>query len=273
MIHKFLESVELSPEQGRIYSHLLENGILSAGKLATATGLSRPSVYDHLKVLEERGLAKAANRPGVKAFQAEPPERIGNLLEKRLKTLEKQKQHFDSVLPALSRLGKKTVNLPQFNIFEGADGLRHALTDILSESDIKTRSFLPVRALVSVLSGEFFQRHSKQRAEQRIGVQAIWALDKVFSARHLPHSSARSGFLRDIRIAPDATDVTNGYWIYGNKVVFFSCGKTPFGFVTESAEYAQMMTAQHDVMWAQATKLPMTQDDVRPFLREIGVNP
>lgn len=271
MIQKLLESIDLTPEEGRIYTQLLEKGSMAAGQLAKTTGLSRPSVYDHLKNLTDIGLVKQSMRFGVKSFYAAPPEQIGKLLDMRLKALEKQKSAFETILPTLTKLGQGAFVAPQMQMFEGADGVRHVLMDMLMYRDMETRSFWPIQTMVEVLSPEFFHHHNKLRIESNLSVKAIWPLKKSVPIKNFPFLGAGKGFLRDIRIAPDMVDMQMGYWIYGTKTAFLSSSAERFGFIIESVEFAQMMSTQHEILWKLSKKLPIDPEHVRPFLREIGV--
>ncbi len=271
MISKLLESADLPIEQSQIYACLLENGALAAGKLAAATGLSRPSVYDHLKALEEKGLARTSTKPGVKTFIASSPEQIGTLLETRLKTLEKQKKQFDTALPALMKLGKAARqghSAPQMRPFDGADGIRHALSDMIESRDLMTRSFLPIRAVTSMLSAEFFRHHNNACRERNLKVKAVWSLDNKAASDMAAH--AGKNILRDIRVTTGDASVS-GYWIYGTKTVFLSCGPHPFAFIIDCADHAQLMTQQHDVLWNHSQALALKSDALKPFLFNLGV--
>lgn len=271
MIHSILESIDLSAEQSRIYAQLLEKGAMTAGHLAKTTGLSRPSVYDHLKQLQTIGLAKPSTRLGVKSFYAAPPEQIGTLLDSRLKALEKQKSAFETLLPQLTKLGQGGFAAPQFQTFEGPEGIKHVLMDMLMYRDMETRSFWPIQTMVAILSPEFFHHHNKLRLENNLSVKAIWPLKKSVPLKNLPLLNEGKGFLRDIRLAPEMADMQMGYWIYGTKTAFLSSGGNGFGFIVESAEFAQMMTIQHEMVWKSSRKLPIDPERVQPFLREIGV--
>jgi predicted transcriptional regulator len=271
MIENILSSLNLKPEESRLYHKLLESGAMTAGSLAKNTGLSRPSVYDYLKTLQETGLVKQSLRFGVKSFYAAPPEQIGRLLENRIAELETQKSAFEKILPGLAMMGQLPFSAPRFQLFEGPEGVKQVLMDMLLYRDLETRSFWPIQTMIETLSPEFFHKHNKQRIENNLSVKAIWPLRKTVALKEFPFLGGGKGFLRDIRIAPEFVDMQMGYWIYGRKTAFLSSSKEQFGFIIESDEFSQMMTTQHEILWKLSTKLPINPDDVQPFLREIGI--
>jgi len=273
MAQQVLESLGLRPEEATLYFHLLENGTMTAGTLAKRVGLARPSVYEYLTRLQETGLVIQSLRSGVKQFQAAPPQTITTLLDKQLETLEKRKQEFEDILPELKMMGHLPFAPPRFQLFEGPEGVKQVLMDMLLYRNLETRSFWPIQTMIETLSADFFHHHNKQRIENNLSVKAIWPLRKSVAIKDFPFLGGGKGFLRDIRIAPDFADMQMGYWIYGTKTAFLSSSREQFGFIIESAEYAQMMTTQHEILWKVSTRLPIDPADVEPFLQEIGAAP
>lgn len=271
MIDAILHAINLKPEGIRLYRILLESGAMTAGALAKLAGLARPSVYDHLKQLQVKGLARQSMRFGVKRFHAARPEQIGLILDERIEHLSQQKTAFTKILPELNDLGEKSFISPHFQLFEGPDGIRQVMSDVLLYRNIETRSFWPIQTMLDALSPAFLHDHNKKRIENGISIKAIWPHKRAVSLKDYPFMGAGKAFLREIRIAPDMVDMRMGYWIYGHKTALLSSKAEHIGFIIESAEFAEMMTTQHDVLWRLSKKLPVNPDDVRPFLREIGI--
>ncbi len=55
--------------------------------------------------------------------------------------------------------------------------------------------------------------------------------------------------LRDVRFTPKEINFSNTIAIYDNKVAVISTRKEGFGFVVESADYAQSMMVFYDLLW------------------------
>ena len=84
-----------------------------------------------------------------------------------------------------------------------------------------------------------------------------------------PYLGSGKLFKREVRVAPAEIQFSMGYWIYGNKVAFLSSRKESFGYIIESAELAEMMLSQFEVIWRLAQPLPTKEEEVRDFLKEI----
>jgi hypothetical protein len=60
-----------------------------------------------------------------------------------------------------------------------------------------------------------------------------------------------------------------GYWIYANKVAFLSSARESYGFLIQSEELAQTLTAQFELLWQVSTPLKFDPKVVEVFLGEL----
>ena len=270
MILEIFESLRINQDEAKTYLALLQSGPMQAGRLARKIGRPRPSIYDHLRKLAEKGMVQESQKDLVKIFIAEPPEKIQALLNQQKERLEVQQKNFETILPALKKRTANSFVQPRFQYFEGLKGIEHVLKDMLLYYDQTTYSFWPIKKMIEALSPLFFHQHNKSRIENRLSVQAIWPTNELISFKKHPSLGAGQAFLREIRIAPPQIDQASmGYWIYGQKVAFLSSRKEAFGFIIESAEMAEMMKIQHQVIWAMSKPLKTPIEDVKDFLKEL----
>lgn len=269
MIEDLFISLGLSRDESKTYMALLESGPVAAGALAKRMGAPRPSVYGFLKRLVDQGAALQSTKGNVKIFTAASPQALNGLLRDKIEKLESQQTKFQRIMPELEKKIPLGIFNPRFEFFEGREGVRNVLSDMLLYSGIETRSYWPMQAMVDILGDEFFHHHNKIRIRNRTSVKAIWPQNQIVSIKNHPSLGAGKDYLREIRIAPPDIDFSMGYWIYKNKTAFLSSRAESFGFVIESAELAQMMQSQHELMWKNSKKLPIKDEDLKPFLREL----
>jgi sugar-specific transcriptional regulator TrmB len=246
MLDSLLMGLDLSRAEAQLYIQLLENGSASAGQLAQLKGMARATIYDLLKRLHNKGLVKQTLRDNIKLFSAEKPEILENLFEVRRQTAEKQAAAFLKVLPQLKARNSHLYTQPTFQLFQGPEGVKHVLADILCYRHITTYSFWPIKDMIKTLSANFFEQHNAARIENKTFVKAIWPKEKIINVNKHPYLN--------IRLAPDNIDFSMGYWIYADKVAFLSSEKECFGFIIQSPELVQMMTVQHKLIWGLCTK-------------------
>ncbi len=269
MLESVFASLGLEAEESKVYTFLLETGPITAGAIARKLGVPRSSVYGFLKELQKHNLVVESQRRGVKIFSAENPEKINLLFRQKQESLAKSQDLFKSLIPSLS--SKKSTRLlkPKIQIFEGKEGLQAALKDMLLYYDMETQALWPIKAMVEILSPDFFRYLNKERIKNNLFTRAIWPLSQTVDIANHPYLGVGEKFKREIRLAPKNMDFSMGYWIYGNRIVFISSVNESFGFIIESAELAETMKAQFELIWNQSTKLIVDPKATEAFVKEI----
>jgi sugar-specific transcriptional regulator TrmB len=105
MFTKIFKELDLSEITERVFNELVSRGPSTARQLAERLSLPRPSVYDHLKVLIQKGLVTEKNQENKKIFLVDDLKNVTELLNTKIKNLELEKKEFEKVLPTL--LGKE----------------------------------------------------------------------------------------------------------------------------------------------------------------------
>ena len=267
MIDKTLRKLGLRDEEIKTFLYLLENGEQVAGALAKKTGLSRPSLYGFLQKLKERGLVIESQKNGVKIFQTSSKEKIQAILDEQISDLEKGKSDIEKVFSEIQK-GGVTVN-PKFQLFEGKEGMKQVLKDMLLYRDIETKAYWPIKAMIEILSEDFFKTLNKERIRQRLYTKAIWPNTQALDIKSHPYLGIGKKFLREIRIAPKDISFSMGYWIYGDKVAFISSKKEAFGFIIESRELVEMLSSQFEIIWQLSKLINAKESDGQEFLNEM----
>jgi len=260
----------LEEQEAATYTALLESGPITAGNLARILSMPRPSLYGFLERLQAAGLVtQTLNFEGVKVFAPEAPEKVNLLFDQKIATLQDKQSAYQELLEELRTQGTHSVSTPKFQLFEGEVGLKHILKDMLLYRNIDTYSFWPIQTMLETLGSDFFNYLNKQRIKNKLFTYAIWPASQIADTKEHPYLGSGEGFLREIRIAPKNVDFTMGYWIYANRCAFISSRKEGVGFIIESAEMAQMLLAQHQVLWNISKPLKTTSEAGETFLQGI----
>ena len=269
MLEKILSALDLGVEERKIYRHLLNEGETTAGELARKIGMARPTLYDLLRKMRDKGVVGQSMRHGVRSYEAEAPYKLNHMLDTKIKTLQEQQTQFQNLLPLLEARRNKQFLAPRYHFFDGVDGLKNVIMDMLLYRDLTTYAFWSIKAAMTLLTPDFFCFHNTERIRNRLFVRAIWPGNQTVNIRRYPFLGGGEGFYREIRIAPPEVDSHMGYWIYGNKVAFLSSTRECYGWIIESAECAEMMTKQHQFLWKSCQKMATNPEDVREFLKTL----
>lgn len=272
MLEEILEKMGLDPDLAKTFIALSGLGLLSAGDLAKNMGIPRASLYGYLRRLHEKGFVKqTVSTSGVKFFAVEPPEKIDALLRQKVESLEKIRDQFGDIARTLQMKRIPALSRPKFEFFEGEEGVRHVLKDMLLYRDLSTSAFWPIKTMLDVLSPDFFRYMNKERIRRRLFTRALWPEKEIVDIAKHPYLGVGDAFLREIRVAPRDIDCSMGYWIYGDKVAFVSSQKERFAFLIESAELVKLLLTQFEVIWGMSKPLEVDSRITADFLREIAM--
>jgi len=253
---KIFSALEISPKESETYFFLLRNGPKTVGMLAKKMNLPRASLYGFLEKLQKNGLVHESLKFNTKLFIAENPEKINFIFQQKKADLQKQQNLFTALLPRLKKQSflSKFAN-PRFEIYEGKEGVKHVLKDMLLFENLETQAWWPISDMLKILGRDFFVYLNKKRIAQNLYTRAIWPEKKVVSIAENSFLDVGEKFLREIRVAPREVDFSMGYWIYGNRTAFISSDSESFGFIIESRELREMLLSQFEVLWKMSRKL------------------
>lgn len=247
MFKQIFENLGLSEISEKVFYELLKNGPTSAKVLANRMNIPRPSIYDHIRRLQSRGLVTEKNVDNKKVFLIEDIDNIDESLGLHIQSLQEERSKFKSILKdSASKLGFIE---PTIKFYSGKDGVKNVLNHIMTNRNIETELFWPMGDMLKVLGPEYLEDLNRRRIERNIFLRAIWPTNNRIDTKKYPYLSGDEEHLRELRFAPKGMTWNMGYWMYENRVAFLSSEKEGFGFVIHSKEFAQMMKLQFEQMW------------------------
>lgn len=249
-MRKILTSIDVSIPAQEIYIALLENGKASARMLALRTGITRTSVYDQIKILRAKGLIVERMCDGTTLFEIGDVRQLSILLDEHVDHLKKQQDYLAQNMSSL--IDKSASIQPKIRFFEGSDGVKQLLKDILWHDNITLYLYWPYEQMLDLLGEDFLLWFSTRRRSHHIPIKTIWG-----------HPT---GKIRNYIFTDDDKDVERryfiqknfpsmGYIVYDKKVAFISSTKESFGFIVESTEFAHLQKMQFDILWQIAKKI------------------
>ena len=245
----FLEECGLTRGESRVYLSLLELGSSTAGQVAKKTGIQRSAVYFCLESLIRKGLASYIIRNNTKHFEAENPEKLYELIEKKMAKLrDSEKQMAKHILELQSR--RKEPH-EEAKVFKGWNGARTAFDDVL-----KTLKKGEEWRIFGVITQEevfprfrrFMARMNKNRVEIGFIIRVIMnerLLDNLGADREKEPGAF-------VRYLPKEFQTPAVTYIYKDKVIFAIWKREPVVFVIQSEDTARSFKRYHDVLWGMA---------------------
>jgi sugar-specific transcriptional regulator TrmB len=267
-IQDILKQLHIPEPAQRLFVHLLEFGPSSARQIADYFDIPRPTVYDHARLLIAQGLVLEYEQDNKKFFRIEDIEKIPQLLDSRIETLQQAKVEMVQNLPALLsqvQYGSE----PKIKFYSGVDGVKKVLTDMLWHEGEATFTMWPISEMIEVLGVEYFEQLNRRRIRRGISIRALWPHDKKVPLKQYPFLGIGSGHLRETRIAPKTLSWDMGYWAYADKVAFISSKKEMFGFVVQSRDFYSMMQTQFELIWSLSRPVKPEPQHTDGFLETV----
>ncbi|NTW14372.1 MAG: hypothetical protein HGA31_05070 [Candidatus Moranbacteria bacterium] len=246
-IEETLGDIGIPDPAQKIYVTLLKDGEATARTLSLRTGITRTSVYDQIKILRGKALVVEKLVGNATFFAIGDTRQLSLLLTDRIDRLSSQQDSLDETLHSLMNTSR--FSQPKIRFFEGEDGMRQLMKDILWYDDITLRIYWSYEKMLHVLGEDFLLWFNERRKVRDIPVKTIWG-----STEKNKTSIFDDGEDVERRYFSRKDAPTMSYILYDKKVAFISSQKESFGFIVESAEFADLMSMQFDTLWGVAKK-------------------
>lgn len=241
MISDSLKAFGLTEKEISIYLSTLKLGEATAHKIASIAQTNRPYCYEVLSSLQKQGLISTNTKNNTKYYHAINPEKIKELMK------EKEEQVLKA-LPQLTEMFQSIENLPKAEIFEGIEGVKTILNDIVKTKE-EVLIYSSAEKQAKFLKHHFPQ-YIKRRSEARIKAKVI--VEKSKYSKELQKRDETE--LRELRFFPKPMNFATATHIYGNKMAVFSLEGTYFGIIIENEQIAKTQKFIFEIMWEQAEK-------------------
>jgi sugar-specific transcriptional regulator TrmB len=234
-----LDEIGLTKGEINVYLALSEYGSLSKSNLSVKAGVSSSKVYEIAEKLVKKGLIGKITKNGKTIYQANDPNKLMYFIEDREKKIQEEKEIVRKAIPIIKNLKikKKT---HRFEVFEGTEGLKETLNELLTE--MKENEEICGFGMELKNIGLLHKYH-KARVEKKIKQKLI------FSDKNLPWSNYEG---KEMRFIPGITNI--GIGITDKKVILSSLGKEPITLVIEHPEFNKSFKQIFDKMWQIAEK-------------------
>ena len=240
MFEEELRELGLTENEVRIYLLLLRSGPLSPSSIAAKAGLHRPSAYDSLDRMQEKGVVSALNVEGKRAFQAVKPEALVEILRYKTESLQ-------SIVPGLNKLFASQAGAVDVQVHRGRRCFRTLLKDVTSvakKGDMVLAFGVDDKLLTEEIEPIYLKQYFTIINERGIHERVI-----IRKGGYQVKSS--NSDYREI----DPALIGNAYYmVYGDRVAFFIQSIPYHIIIIDSPDLADTMRKQFSFFWEKAGK-------------------
>lgn len=247
---KTLLDVGFSQKEIAVYSALLSLGKGIVTKISRTASISRTTTYDILDSLSQKGLVKISGKEPKQEYIVESPEKLEQFISSEIEKKNTDLNKIKYIIPELFSL-YNTKEIPKVRYYEGVDGLKRALEDTLSKSDIEILASGGAQDMFEAVGEEYSNEYFKKRVEKNIKIRGIASGDPGT----MKVSEKNEEELREILIVPnDKFHFSVETNIYNDKVLNISW-KEKFAVLIESKEIADAQKKVFELAWGEAKRL------------------
>lgn len=140
-LQDYLEQLELSETEAKLYLKLLKTGPIKVRDLATAIGIKRTTVYIYIDQLVERGLIVKLVKGAQKLIAASDPEStLKSLVEQKMQKAKTLQEDFPKMLETINTSMPvfKDVDDAQIKYFKGINAIKKVYEEAFSGNEFRS---------------------------------------------------------------------------------------------------------------------------------------
>lgn len=238
-IMRQLTKLGLKGSRAKVYVAILELGQATVIDIAKRVGFKRTTVYDVVLDLTRDGYVNEAQRGKRRVFIAEDPTLLLGRLEEKLFEMKE-------LIPLLTALRAKAVPRPVVRFYNGGEGCRMIMEEILAMQGKEQLWWSRVGDLVDLLGNHYLTQWVKRRVRRKITARIL-----LTPTSGAPKQYLESGpkHLRTIHWLPSNIVVDGVLGVFDNKVAYIASSEESFGFIVESKEFTTTLRQIFELMW------------------------
>lgn len=247
---KQVEDLGLSNKEARVYLANLSLGPAGVQQIADASGIKRVTTYVILESLISLGLASQTSHAKKTLFNAEAPDNLHRLLEKREESLRDQKQQLKDLLPELKKVKTLPKTSPGIKFYDGTEGIRTVVKSVIQESRDSGVKQVYGMSNLDELHTVFPEIAAAQTNPDRVSAgihsKIIYTSDRGAIYEHGDENKLRESRYVSAEDYPIHGDMA----IVGDRIAMVSfSGVQPIGVIIQSPELSQMMLNLFNLAW------------------------
>lgn len=254
MIDGFLSSIGLNDNERRVYIYLLSHGSSIASIISKRLGIKRPTIYQALESLEERGFVSKVVKNNVSHFDTEDTQCITNFCEAEIVAAQELTQRSKSIQKELKDIQKNPRNITdesqeKIQYYEGLAAVTDLIDETLEE-DCDEQLCFGLNGYHTDHAGNDWNYYTETRVKNGIRVKSIQPNSHhAIAYQKRDASELRQTFLVPEKDFPSDCEIN----IMGDMIAMLSVrGKNPIGMKIYNKSMAQALRSIFLLAWERA---------------------
>jgi sugar-specific transcriptional regulator TrmB len=252
-IIEYLEKLDFSETEAKIYLALLQSGPMTVAQLAQAIAINRTAVYPYLSKLQKTGILAEILQNSRKQLVAAEPEKLQYLIQKKEESINAIKETFPEILNTIQSSLKQPKQEERVKVryYQGQLGVREVYDEALQGTELRSyfnseliRDVLPGNAQLFLNALEKNEHIKIREILQDTNISHKQRHEFVEKIRH-PQKYASKFLPQGVKLS--AADIL----IYDGKVAIVNAGdrNNITGVIMQNSDYYNNSKELFDLMW------------------------
>ncbi|MFA5358720.1 MAG: helix-turn-helix domain-containing protein [Patescibacteria group bacterium] len=242
-----LKNLGLTQTEVKIYLAALKYSTIGVNELVKQTNVNRTTIYHALGTLTDKGLVGKKISGQKILFTATDPKNIQNLLQEKIRMLEKQKGEISAIIPLLLQSMEQPENKISVYHYEGIEGVKTVIEDALYCKSKHWDIISPIKNFFSEFDKNYAKYFVETRQAKGITSRSLWEYQesqKLMTPQQLLE--------RNPRVLPPVMygKFSSVIDIYDDKVLIISSLKELSAVLIQSKEFHDTMLAIFEGLWS-----------------------
>jgi len=244
---KILQELGLTANEIKVYLNLLKVDSALASEIAKIVNLQRTNVYDLLKSLIKRGLISYIIKNGKRYFRASSPERLLEIVKEEKREITEKEEQIKQLILELEKQRGKLKEKINVEVFEGKEGLKTVVEDLLKRARKEYVSFGWTGVTTKALKFYTIYLHKRRI---KLGIKRRLILDETLRK----HKTIKQP-LTEARFLPKGFHLPTAIIVYGNKIInVIVINSEITSIMIENKELSKMYKKYFELLWEIAKR-------------------
>ena len=249
-IDSILQSLGLTPSEITVYLAGLNVPFIGVHELSRTTRIKRPTIYHALHALQEKGLVSKKGTARRLVFMMQRPELLRGVLDKRVRSLETQRDALETILPLFAARHASTPGETRVQHVEGVEGINTLIDEALYCKSRRWDILAPKNNFFSGMGHDYKKNFLSTRAARGIKTRTLWERPQSKDAigRRLAKEEIQE---RNPRYLPDAFRgrFTSTLILFDETALILSSFDAKQGVLLKSQEIHNLLSMMFDGLW------------------------
>ncbi|MDD9953201.1 MAG: hypothetical protein OXR66_02605 [Candidatus Woesearchaeota archaeon] len=222
-----LSQIGLTDGEIKVYEALVKHGPQTKTRIAGNASVSSSKVYEIAERLQKKGLVSELLKNGVRTYSAAPPHALIDFIDQKEQRLQQERAIVEEILPEL-----QPVTEPVVELYEGWDGLQHALWEAVQKAPEKSK----IHGLgIQFPLPSFIKKFVQEAKRKNILIKSI---------KTGKHAIPIPGRKKNVKGFEHV-----GMGVFEDRVIIGVTEKEPVGVVIQHPEISKAFRAIHNILY------------------------